>query len=393
MIMPLIAKYRSQLEAAGLLKKAAAPDLSPRIAALRPSLGKVSAALTERPDRFSIVQPSPLSILFDVTLPRLEPLLVELGEERTEGMIAALCQYSLTIIEKRGLPFADQYLAELYQALPRLEAKLREPDGVGKIIDAYDFLEFFGSSEDYLRLWLDDKVESLTKDAHGLLVLSLQSTASDADLRFLSKAKNIGLLRLTGTMVTDAGLACLSALPVLAELILQETRITNTGLDEIVKIAWLRALDLGHTEVTNDGLARLSELPRLETLFLSGDKITDEGMAHLLALPRLQRLSLGNQISDAGLAYVSQIKTISTLDLNNSGITNAGLAHLSSLPALKTLNLEGTAITDDALEHIFKLVNLKQIYLRGTRLSADLGFSRLQEKMPDLMIFPTVWGD
>jgi len=78
-----------------------------------------------------------------------------------------------------------------------------------------------------------------------------------------------------------------------------------------------------------------------------------------------------SQISDQGLAVLSQLKNLSQLHLENTPVTDSGLEHLSGLTRLQYLNLYGTEITDAGLEALQGLKHLKNLYLWQTKVSYD----------------------
>jgi len=340
-IKDIIGIHRSKLEAAGLLKPVGTNQVSAKVKAMRPSLNKVGSALEENPQRFMLVQASPLSLLFDVTLARLEPLLVEVGRVRAEKIIGQLCDHSQQMIEKHGLDGSRPYLEELYKHLLLVEATLRGPDGAAEFISAYFSLSFERQSEKYLRIVLAEKIEELKFDEQGKIRLELTNEGTDRDLQLISKVPLIVGLSLGGTKVTDIGL---SYLPSLTDL---------------------QQLDLAGTRITDAGLAGLSSLAALRNLNLKGDRITNAGLFHLRTLNNLH-----------------------SLDLAETGITDAGLAHITGFADLQSLTLNETRITDGGIEHLIKLVNLEYLYIHGVKISSDVGVGRLKEALPDLTVQP-----
>ena len=107
-------------EKVGLPKPANPLQLSERVAKMRPSPRKVAAALEERPDRFSLVQKSPLVMLFEYTIPQIKHILVEMGEDRTEQIIGQLCEHGRKMIEKHGAEGAKNHLEGLFKDLPAM---------------------------------------------------------------------------------------------------------------------------------------------------------------------------------------------------------------------------------------------------------------------------------
>jgi Leucine-rich repeat (LRR) protein len=84
------------------------------------------------------------------------------------------------------------------------------------------------------------------------------------------------------------------------------------------------------------------------------------------------RLHACGQMTDAVLADVSRVETVTALDLRGSkALTDEGLRHLARLPALKHLDVSGTAITDRALEVLRHLPALEVLSLAGTHVTDE----------------------
>ncbi len=135
------------------------------------------------------------------------------------------------------------------------------------------------------------------------------------------------------------------------------------------------------TNITDVGLAHLSKLTSLSSLNLRGCKITDTGLAYVAKLTSLSSLNLDwcTKITDAGLAHLSKLTLLSSLNLSMCyTITDAGLAHLSKLTLLSSLNLcYCENITDAGLAHLSKLTLLSSLYLSGCKNISDAGLAHL----------------
>jgi hypothetical protein len=97
----------------------------------------------------------------------------------------------------------------------------------------------------------------------------------------------------------------------------------------------------------------------------------------LLATNPSPCLSAEGQMTDAVLADVSRVETITGLGLGGSkALTDEGVRHLARVPALKHLDLSGTAITDRGLEVLRDLPALETLSLAGTHVT-DEGLAHL----------------
>jgi hypothetical protein len=89
-------------------------------------------------------------------------------------------------------------------------------------------------------------------------------------------------------------------------------------------------------------------------------------------------VSIGNKVTDAELATLSNLPDIEVLELgNNPGITDAGLAHLSGLANLKTLYLYGTSVRGPGIGVVATLPKLEALSLQGTPVT-DRGILQLK---------------
>jgi Leucine Rich repeat len=102
-----------------------------------------------------------------------------------------------------------------------------------------------------------------------------------------------------------------------------------------------------------------------------------DAVIRLLAMHPSACLDAAEQMTDAVLADVSRIETITALDLGGCReLTDEGVKHLARLPGLKHLDLSGTAITDRGLQVLRDLPALETFSLAGTRVT-DEGVAHL----------------
>jgi len=92
--------------------------------------------------------------------------------------------------------------------------------------------------------------------------------------------------------------------------------------------------------------------------------VDDNAMRFIASFPTLAVLSLieCNNLTDKGLAHISQATWLKKLFLVFLGFTEAGLAHVAKLRELTTLNLRGSKIARlDSLAHLpLTVLNLRQ---------------------------------
>jgi Leucine-rich repeat (LRR) protein len=379
-IKGIIETHRARLEASGLLRRQAPFVLSPRIAAMRPSLTKVQAAVAEGCLRINAVQPSPMSTLFDITLPKLELVLLELGEARAEQIVGRLCEHGKAMVEQHGLDRARNHLEELFTDLPNYEAKVREVGGAEEIIEAYRKYEYESiANELYLKLKLGDKIESVNKNDDGMLELDMETSTNSDDLATIRKAKNIRKLGIMATNVID--IKNLDGMGGLQELYLGENHHLSRDLTPLINLIGLQLLYLSGTNVSD--LSSLNGLAGLKILHLAGTPVSDLGPLSRLSSLRTLKLE-GTQVSDlsplSGLANLQELDLVGTKVSDLSpliGLTSlqkiglrgtrvSDLTPLNGLRSIQELDLTDTPISD--LTPLSGLTSLKELHLAGTRI-------------------------
>ena len=123
-------------------------------------------------------------------------------------------------------------------------------------------------------------------------------------------------------------------------------------------------------DVTDEGLAHLSELTNLSKLELNCAQVTDGGLAQseesdqaFKSKPR--QLCRSRQWFDAPPAAGQSLRS----QVVSAKVTDAGLAHLSELKNLSTLVLWDCAVTDNGLVHLNGLSKLSELSLQGSKIS------------------------
>ena len=117
---------------------------------------------------------------------------------------------------------------------------------------------------------------------------------------------------------------------------------------------------------------RFSWLGRLEELNLdSCEDITDQGLRHLVEVaPNMKSLDLSEcEVTDSGVACLSNLTRLKRLSLFYCAITNRGLRSIGKILSLETLNLDSRDISDEGLRHLRGLSNLKHLDIFSGRIS------------------------
>jgi endonuclease YncB( thermonuclease family)/Leucine-rich repeat (LRR) protein len=156
-------------------------------------------------------------------------------------------------------------------------------------------------------------------------------------------------------------------------------------VERIVKdLPDVRVLDFSRSALSDESCATLAGLKSLEELTL-GRNVTDAGLAHLKRLPRLRKLdATWATVSDAGLKHVAHLTELEDFSVEHSRaqsptarITDEGLNHLKGLKKLRCLSLNSTEATDAFLEYLGTLTELDQLQLWGTKVT-DEGLKHLK---------------
>ena len=112
-------------------------------------------------------------------------------------------------------------------------------------------------------------------------------------------------------------------------------------------------------------------MERLETILIDGSKLTDAGIRRLAVRPSLKEIYLtpATNVTDASLAILGQVRSITTLQLPGCRVTDAGLAHLAGLK-LDHLDVSGAGITDAGLAGLLASKQFQTLGLADTSLTS-----------------------
>lgn len=162
---------------------------------------------------------------------------------------------------------------------------------------------------------------------------------------------------------TDEAMQYLVAFPNLRVLLLEGGQGSDEGmqyLEGLTKLEQLFMWDVG--QVTDAGAAHLERLKNLRYIHLTTSQITDKSLAIFAQLPKIQGLSLQfNNFSDKGMESVAPLEQLTDLwvcgrhDRKNE-ITDAGLKQLENLKHLKRLGIQNTYVTPEAIQSFKKAV-------------------------------------
>jgi hypothetical protein len=157
-------------------------------------------------------------------------------------------------------------------------------------------------------------------------------------------------------------------------------------LKKIAAFTRLKSLWLDGTQVTDAGVANLSDLNELDRVSLTATEITDAALDVVKGWSRLEVLHLDKtRVTDAGIAKLAGLSNLTYLNLNLTAVGDSGLSSLNGLTRLEWLRLKGTDVTDAGLIKLKQLANLGTLELEGTKVTSA-GVADLHKALPNCEI-------
>ena len=230
-------------------------------------------------------------------------------------------------------------------------------------------------------------------------------------VRFFPHVRQLTALETTsGGEITDHGLLHIARLDRLTQLKLKSRSISARGLNEIAircpveelevdapgltDLSWLphmralRKLTLAVPKVPPAGFRPVRDCRTMEELTLSGNVQVDERVLRFVAAsPRLKSLDLSGctRVGDKAVAELVAARSLTALDLKNTGVSDGSMAYLQRLPVLQRLSLWGTNITEASVSHLRTMRQLKTLCIVDTSLP-ERAVLALQEALPQCEI-------
>ena len=154
---------------------------------------------------------------------------------------------------------------------------------------------------------------------------------------------------------------------------------------ELEKLSHLKQLDLMYTQLTDDGMAHLSEFQDLQELNLRSNRIGDRGLLHIQS-KRLEVLYLRcTNITDSSVSLFTRFPLLRRLNLGETKVTDASMPVLASLSHIEIIDLSDTKITDAALHHFSHHKTLQQLNL-PKQLDGTPGVTALRQANPKVVL-------
>ncbi len=161
-------------------------------------------------------------------------------------------------------------------------------------------------------------------------------------LRLVSPER-VWTLKIWPALLVSVGIICLTLpaaitrfapidLGPLETMVEGERHLTLTGWDQkdysvLARLPDVAVLQMANDDVTDATLKYVAELKSLRELDVAGSKITDAGLADLAGLTKLEKLTLSRTvITDAGVKpLLDQLPDLKQLDVRETGVTPAVL--------------------------------------------------------------------
>lgn len=160
------------------------------------------------------------------------------------------------------------------------------------------------------------------------------------DLRLLANLKELRSLTLYEANLTDRDVEQhISRLGKLRELALSANKLTDASIKSLASLPDLEDLQLwGNTMIGTDGFKLPAGFANLRRLSLEFTSVDDRAMQAIARLPNLRMLDIRfTKVTDAGLARLSDSKSLGVLLVSESAATKRGIRHLQRLPFLHTV--------------------------------------------------------
>jgi hypothetical protein len=207
------------------------------------------------------------------------------------------------------------------------------------------------------------------------------SPLTDESLRYIGQLKNLEELNIGGAGFSDEGMQSIAKLIKLKRLwLLKADMLTNKGLDELAKLESLTDLYLGSdTKITISGIKALNSLKTLKSLNL-GDVHQDNSTAMdisglteletlkitLHCIHRMDMTTVYDSFREQDLAFLSNLKNLTSVQITGRGITDSAIKNLSELENLELIIISTggeTLLTDASLKDVTKLKKLSSIFI------------------------------
>jgi len=161
---------------------------------------------------------------------------------------------------------------------------------------------------------------------------------------------------------------------------------TRIGDEELIAAAKLEVSELAFTTFkSTEKTAEIMRTVKASRLQFSLSGIKDDDLKWISGnkTPTLRiNINSSTELTDEGMRFLENAD-ITSLSMNNTGITAKAMRHLGTLTNLETLMITNDPIDDESLKHLSNLQKLRTLRLQGTEVTGD-GMAKLKEKLKNL---------
>ena len=114
----------------------------------------------------------------------------------------------------------------------------------------------------------------------------------------------------------------------------------------------------------------------------SSDELTDADLKVVAQVKSIKYLSVHKtKVTDAGLKELASLTAMTHLHLDGTKVTDAGLKHLAPFQKLTELHLSKTKVTDESFKELVALKSLETVFLSDTKVT-DAGIAKFEKALP-----------
>lgn len=211
-----------------------------------------------------------------------------------------------------------------------------------------------------------------------------QSKLDDAGLAHLAPLNQLESFGYIGTKMTGAPFRDFRGWSVLKTASFRGSQMSDAGLEALCDaFPNLQSLVLAHGHFSDTAVARVASLTQLKGLEIGSPKATPQCLKHIVGLP-LEYLQLGDGLdASAGIAIISQIKTLKRLTLTNcKNATDDDLRSVAGMKSLEHLETSSLDLPPERLPLIKEFAFLKSMRLLKRPMPYD---AEMQAKLKELL--------
>ena len=159
--------------------------------------------------------------------------------------------------------------------------------------------------------------------------------------------------------------------------------LVDADLECLTRLKRLRFLSLSNNRFSDRALDYVSEIKSLETLKLDElENLKGDGLKKLEALPSLERLTLAsNKINHDGWQVLPRLTHLKVLNLEATGLDDSKLEGISHLN-LERLDISDSKVTDRGLEKLYRMTDLQLLRMHDCSKISEAAEAKLKRHLP-----------